>query len=171
MISESLKTLREELGISQNTIAEQLNISTQSISKWERGESLPSIEYLPKLAKIFVCKIDDLFAKYPYNETQEDKLFELLKSDKKDKIEKAKNMLNKNPSLNTFLCRLNDLLYSKRYAFINVIMENFNFGYNRAKRVIELLVDMCILTMRNDNYFVEKERLSLFDSLLSSTTG
>ncbi len=45
MISESLRTLREELGISQNTIAEQLNISTQSISKWERGESLPSIEY------------------------------------------------------------------------------------------------------------------------------
>ena len=171
MISESLRTLREELGISQNTIAEQLHVSPKSISKCERGESLPSIEYLPKLAKMFACKIDDLFAKYPYNETQEDKLFELLNSDKKGKIEKAKKMLNKKPSLNTFLCRLNDLLYSNRYAFINVIMEAFNFGYYRAKRVIELLVHMKILTARNDNYFIEKDELKIFDSLLSSTTG
>ncbi len=123
------------------------------------------------MAKIFACKIDDLFVKYPYNETQEDKLFELLNSDKKDKIEIAKKMLNKKPSLNTFLFRLNDLLYSNRYAFINVIMESFNFGYNRAKRVIELLVDINVLTARNDNYFIEKNELKVFDSLLSSTTG
>ena len=55
MLRESLKQLRESYPYSQNDVAEFLNISPQSVSKWERGEALPSVEHLPKLAKLFHC--------------------------------------------------------------------------------------------------------------------
>ena len=41
MIGEKLSKLRKENGISQEQLAEKLNISSQAISKWENNESLP----------------------------------------------------------------------------------------------------------------------------------
>ena len=41
MIGEKLSKLRKENGISQEELAEKLNISRQAISKWENNESLP----------------------------------------------------------------------------------------------------------------------------------
>ena len=41
MIGEKLSKLRKENGISQEQLAEKLNISRQAISKWENNESLP----------------------------------------------------------------------------------------------------------------------------------
>ena len=59
MIGKILKGKREGLGLTQNEIADYLSISPQSVSKWEREIAEPSIEYLPKLAKIFECPIED----------------------------------------------------------------------------------------------------------------
>ena len=39
-----------------------MNISPQSVSKWENGDALPSILFLPKLAECFGCDINDFFA-------------------------------------------------------------------------------------------------------------
>ena len=38
-----------------------MNISPQSVSKWEKGEALPSLEYLPKIAKFYNCDINSFF--------------------------------------------------------------------------------------------------------------
>ena len=61
MLSKKLREKREEAELTQNEVAEELHVSPQSISKWERGEALPSVEFLPKLAEIYNCKIDDFF--------------------------------------------------------------------------------------------------------------
>ena len=61
MLSKKLREKREEAELTQNEVAEELHVSPQSISKWERGEALPSVEFLPKLAEIYKCKIDDFF--------------------------------------------------------------------------------------------------------------
>ena len=63
MISANLKELREEAELTQSEVAKELNISAQSVSKWERGEALPSIEFLPKLAELYDCEINDFFSK------------------------------------------------------------------------------------------------------------
>lgn len=55
--------LRKQNGYTQETFAEVLNISRQSISKWERGEALPDIENLLELSKIYNVSIDDLINK------------------------------------------------------------------------------------------------------------
>jgi len=43
-LSEKLYTLRKQSGLSQEQLAEQLNISRQAISKWESGQAVPETE-------------------------------------------------------------------------------------------------------------------------------
>ena len=50
---ENLRKLRREAGISQSKLSEKLNVTPQSVQKWESGESNPDIENLIKLS-VFV---------------------------------------------------------------------------------------------------------------------
>ena len=61
MFHEKLKEFRTKSGKTQKDLAEYLSISPQSVSKWEKGEALPSMEYLPKIAKFFGCTPNDFF--------------------------------------------------------------------------------------------------------------
>ncbi|MCH5323756.1 MAG: methyltransferase domain-containing protein [Eubacterium sp.] len=51
---------RRELGLTQNQLAERLNISFQAVSKWENGTTYPDIELLPKLAAVLETTVDAL---------------------------------------------------------------------------------------------------------------
>lgn len=62
MFEKNLKNIRIKSGYSQKYVADYLNISPQSVSKWENGDALPSILFLPKLAECFGCDISDFFA-------------------------------------------------------------------------------------------------------------
>jgi len=59
-LSENLKRFRILKNLTQEDVAEYLNITPQSVSKWERGESYPDITFLPALANIFETSIDIL---------------------------------------------------------------------------------------------------------------
>ena len=61
MFSNHFKRIRKKSAKTQKDIAEYLNISAQSISKWETGESVPSINYLPQLAAFLGCSINAFF--------------------------------------------------------------------------------------------------------------
>ena len=56
----NLRALREKRNLSQEDLARKLQISRQSISKWEQGISYPSILYLVPLTKILDCTLEDL---------------------------------------------------------------------------------------------------------------
>lgn len=58
--SSKIKEERQKHNMSQQQIGDKLNISRQSVSKWERGESYPSIEMLIKLSEIFDITLDEL---------------------------------------------------------------------------------------------------------------
>ena len=60
MFKENLISLRKMKGLSQEELAEQMNISRQTLSKYETGESLPDIEKCKQLASIFGVSLDDL---------------------------------------------------------------------------------------------------------------
>ena len=68
MFHINLKNLRLTCGLSQKQIADYLNITPQSVSKWENGDALPSIDYLPKLAECLNCEINDFFVQNSDNE-------------------------------------------------------------------------------------------------------
>ena len=59
-LAEKLFELRKEKGWSQEKLAEQINVSRQSISKWESGQILPEIEKIIELSRIFQVTTDYL---------------------------------------------------------------------------------------------------------------
>ena len=58
--AEKLYYLRTENGYSQETLAETLNVSRQSISKWELGTSLPETEKIIAIGELFGVSLDSL---------------------------------------------------------------------------------------------------------------
>ncbi len=60
-IGESIKRLRTKHNMTQERLAEYLNVSYQTISKWENGISLPSVPLIPSIANVFSVSIDELY--------------------------------------------------------------------------------------------------------------
>lgn len=63
-IGKNIYSLRKKQGLTQEELAQLINVSFQAISKWENGNSTPDISTLPLLANIFHCNIDALLG-YP----------------------------------------------------------------------------------------------------------
>ena len=57
---ENITRLRTEKGMSQGALAEALEVSRQSVSKWETDASVPELEKLIRLAKLFGVTLDEL---------------------------------------------------------------------------------------------------------------
>lgn len=60
MLRENIYTLRRKAGLSQEQLAEQLEVTRQTISKWEGGHSVPDLEKLRAMAEIFGVTLDEL---------------------------------------------------------------------------------------------------------------
>ena len=60
MIGKNIYALRKKQGLTQEELAELVNVSFQAVSKWENGNSLPDISALPLLANALHCNIDSL---------------------------------------------------------------------------------------------------------------
>ena len=57
---DNLRKIRKNKKMSQEQLAEKVNVTRQSVSKWENGESYPEMNNILELCKIFNCKINDL---------------------------------------------------------------------------------------------------------------
>ena len=62
-IGKNIAFQRNKLNLTQTALAEKLCISPKTVSKWESGNGLPSIEFLPELSKLFGITIDELLYK------------------------------------------------------------------------------------------------------------
>ena len=81
-IGENIRRLRRELDVTQECLAEHLGVSTQAVSKWERGEACPDILLLPGLAGFFGVRLDDLMGMDALREAEEiDRLIAQAKRD------------------------------------------------------------------------------------------
>ena len=56
---------RKELGITQESLAQQLEVTNQAVSKWEGDQCCPDVMLMPRLADIFGITIDELFGREP----------------------------------------------------------------------------------------------------------
>ncbi len=97
---QNIKILRKEIGLTQEELAEKLEISRQAVAKWELGQSYPDIEKLIELSKIFKVTVDYL-----------------LKSSEEDCLVSRVEMNNHiNDEMINFLCIAKKLTYAGKGA-------------------------------------------------------
>lgn len=164
MIHENLKRIRAHFGATQQQLADYLNVSPQSISKWEKGDAYPSIEYLPKMAEFFHCGINTFFSEY---ELQIYEQFAMI--DEKDLTELYTTMLKKAgllkderevsvdeleweetlPVESMFLPSLYEYLKENDRVSMAGLQKSLKIGYGLAGRISDTLVQMGIIDESN----------------------
>lgn len=60
MFAENLKKIRKDKGYTQEELAKELNVVRQTVSKWEKGLSLPDVDILSKIADILETDVNVL---------------------------------------------------------------------------------------------------------------
>lgn len=53
---------RRNLGLTQAEVGERLGVTAQSVSNWERGETLPDVALLPDVARVLHCSVDAILS-------------------------------------------------------------------------------------------------------------
>lgn len=64
IIANNLQTLRKNKRLTQSEVGEAVHYSDKAVSRWEKGESLPDVETLQKLANLFDVDTDYLFKEH-----------------------------------------------------------------------------------------------------------
>lgn len=60
MISEKIRQYRKQAGLSQEELADKLEVSRQAVSKWEMGQSAPDPEKIVRMSELFGVSTDEL---------------------------------------------------------------------------------------------------------------
>ena len=69
-LSENIKRFRTQNNITQEELADKINVTRQAVSNWENGKTEPDIETLTKIAQIFDISIDELVDGIPKGITE-----------------------------------------------------------------------------------------------------
>lgn len=153
MLSENIKTLRKQKGYSQEQLADKLNVVRQTVSKWEKGYSVPDADMLEELSDIFEVSVGELLGKEILTEEETTDIGELVKqltilneyfSEKVRKRKKAKKIFRKACSV---ICVTAILL--GLYLGIGTLVSQWNEIYRN-----ELATTLAV-TLDNKEYKVE----------------
>lgn len=79
-IADNLTYYRKTSSMTQIELAEKINYSDKSVSKWERGEGMPDIYVLKQLADIYKVSVNDFLCKNPQKPVDTAKQFKLIVS-------------------------------------------------------------------------------------------
>ena len=77
-MGKEIRRLRAARGLTQEALASALNVTAQTVSKWECGTSVPDVQMLPEIAVFFGITIDQLFAMTPEQQLEriENRIFD-----------------------------------------------------------------------------------------------
>ena len=134
-INEKILLLRKKEGLSQETLAEKLNVTRQTVSNWELGQTTPDILQAKELSKIFKVSLDDLT----------DNKLELEVKDNSNSI--LKDLIGKN-----CLLLINEdytdsyIDYDTSVKVLDVSNSFIKVEYKKNKKMIEKLIDIDIIT-------------------------
>ncbi len=125
-LGERLKNLRKERNLSQEQLAEKLNVSRQAVSKWESNKTCPDIDNLILLRNIFNITLDDLII----DKTKNKDIIELSKLSNDDNSDYDKdeeeNELSDNLMIGGFLigvaigCVTDNFMWGTAGSFIGM---------------------------------------------------
>ena len=78
MLKENLVTLRKQKGLTQETVADRLHVVRQTVSKWEKGLSVPDADALQRLAELYEVPVSRLLGESIDGEPTPDRVSEQL---------------------------------------------------------------------------------------------
>ena len=128
---EKLQKLRKESKYSQEELADMLDVTRQSVSKWESGQTYPEMDKLLAICKIFNCSLDELTNDEIKELSSERKNnFNSLVDSSLDFIKKTYNMLTSMKPLKLLQCFLTMLIVGFILAFfyipVHILQEAFS---------------------------------------------
>lgn len=177
MFSNYFIRLRKASKMTQREVADLLNITPQSISKWEKGEALPSIEYLPKLAEMFHCGINAFFSEYEleiveqFSPIDDGELTNLLLAKvaanrEKDIPVNELSFYNTIPFESLFVPALYEVLNQKQIISVGSLQRELKIGYELSAIIIDALREMGIVENKDKHWFIIKENIDLIKPYL-----
>lgn len=78
MLNENIKAIRKQRGLSQEELAIRLHVVRQTVSKWEKGLSVPDSDMLIKISEVLEVSIGELLGQPIYDEKDKNEITEQL---------------------------------------------------------------------------------------------
>lgn len=142
---ENLKKLRKSKDLTQETLAEFLGMSFQSVSKWERGETYPDITMLPVIASFFGVTVDSLLGT--------------------DNIEKEKQINEYNDN---YMRMLNESRFVEARDMLKVATVEFPGNYDLLAKYMNMLI--CAQTDGEYLVSIKNEVKRIYDTVQNYCT-
>ena len=134
-IGKKLYDARKSAGLSQEEVAEKLNVARQTISKWELDETIPDLKQGEALSKIYGKELSELINEDEYKEIKE-----VLKNTNEknvDKINWTKVWSKKYPVLGTYQSVVDVDKYAKEISKLLTMLED-DYNYNKLDAMLVL---------------------------------
>lgn len=134
-IGKKLYEARKNAGLSQEEVAEKLNVARQTISKWELDETIPDLKQGEALSKIYGKELSELINEDGYKEIKE-----VLKNTNEknvDKINWTKVWSKKYPVLGTYQSVVDVDKYAKEISRLLTMLEE-DYNYNKLDAMLVL---------------------------------
>ena len=135
-LGNNLFQARKKVGLSQETVAEKLGVSRQTVSKWETDEAVPDIYQTKKLAKLYNLTLDELI-EFDIDVKEIEEVIKNTNEEKEAKINWTNAWSKKYPVLSTYQ---NEVDISK-YAFeIRSMLSSLSkeYGFNDLDSMLVL---------------------------------
>lgn len=142
IIDKNLRELRKKRGNTQEELADFLLVSSQAVSKWERGDSIPDVAQLPRIAAYYNVTVDDLLG-----------VGEIRKQERIEEFEqKSKELLNK--------------------GLTEENLANWREAYNEFPNDMRVIIGLCSAVFSNGEHTEKKlhEVISLSERILNEST-
>lgn len=137
-IGENLKKLRAEKKVTQENLADYLDVTCQAVSRWENGAAYPDIELLPELARFFEVSLEEIMGCENSEKAAEDKA-RIISNSRYGNIEEAIRQLRElerqypnNWYIKEHLCEA--LIDPKPESYDDVLPELRRYAYEAMEK-------------------------------------
>lgn len=135
-LGNNLFQARKKVGLSQETVAEKLGVSRQTVSKWEADETVPDIYQAKKLAKLYNLTLDELI-EFDVDVKEIEEVIKNSNEEKESKINWTNTWSKKYP----ILAKYQNEVDIFKYAFeIRKMLESLSkeYGFNDLDSMLVL---------------------------------
>ena len=135
-IGNHLMMARKRKGLSQESVAEKLGVSRQTITKWETCETLPDICQAKTLATIYGISLDELIT-FDSDVQELQDIIERTSEELTNKIDWTKLWRKKYPILNEYQKEVDIPYYASQILSLFLQLEK-TYGYNKLNSMLVL---------------------------------